>query len=331
MEAGKVNKLVVMLSHGANDDKATVGFTIANAALSSGMQVAVFLTSDGVELSRDGSCDLTHVQPFKKLAELIDTFVHDGGVLWSCAPCFRHRGMKQEETVEQTLVTGAGSLLEWVRDGAATLSIRRRPMALTCPASLDPQQLREEVRALYGRVAEDPSADFHFHRGPGYAVDFLGYDAAELDALPARACASFAGVGNPHQVDKLLPGETAVDIGCGAGMDLLLAAGHVGPTGRAIDVDMTASMIAAARASAREAGLENVEIRAGEAEELPIDDASVDVVLSNGVLNLTPDKRKAFAEIARVLRPGGRLLLADIVVAHELSDKIRSDIDLWTS
>lgn len=166
-------------------------------------------------------------------------------------------------------------------------------MALTCPASLDPQQLREEVRALYGRVAADPSADFHFHRGPGYAVDFLGYDVAELDALPARACASFAGVGNPHQVDKLLPGETAVDIGCGAGMDLLLAARHVGPTGRAIGVDMTASMIAAARASAREAGLENVEIRAGDAEELPIDDASVDAVLSNGVLNLTPDKRKA--------------------------------------
>lgn len=204
-------------------------------------------------------------------------------------------------------------------------------MALACPVTLDPQQLREEVRALYGRVAEDPNVDFHFHRGPRYAVEFLGYDAAELDALPARASASFAGVGNPHRIDTLTPGETVLDVGCGAGMDLLLAARHVGRAGRAIGVDMTASMIDVARASAREAGLDNVEIRPGDAESLPLDDASVDAVISNGVLNLTTDKRRAFAEIARVLRPGGRLLLADIAVEKELSEKIRGDIDLWTS
>lgn len=204
-------------------------------------------------------------------------------------------------------------------------------MALSCPVTLDPQRLREEVRALYGRVAEDPAADFHFHRGPRYAVERLGYDAAELAALPARACASFAGVGNPHRIDALLAGETVLDIGCGAAMDLLLAARRVGPTGRAIGVDMTPSMIEAARASAREAGLDNVDIRQGDAESLPVDDASVDAVLSNGVLNLTTDKGKAFAEIARVLRPGGRLLLADITVDSELSEKIRGDIDLWTS
>jgi arsenite methyltransferase len=204
-------------------------------------------------------------------------------------------------------------------------------MALSCPVTLDPQRLREEVRAIHGRVAESPEADFHFHRGPRYAVELLGYDAAELAGVPARASASFAGVGNPHAIDALAPGEIVVDIGCGAGMDLLLAARRVGPAGRAIGVDMTASMIDAARAAAREAGLGHVDVREGDTEALPVDDASVDVVISNGVLNLTSDKGRAFAEIARILRPGGRLLLADIAVENELSEQIRSDIDLWTS
>jgi predicted peroxiredoxin len=121
--AMKTDKLVVLVSHGANDDKATVGFTIANAALSSGMKVGVFLTSDGIELSREGSCDMTHVPPFKKLTELVDTFVEKGGVLWACSPCFQHRGLKQDETVEKTLVTGAGPMLEWIQEGAATVCI----------------------------------------------------------------------------------------------------------------------------------------------------------------------------------------------------------------
>jgi arsenite methyltransferase len=204
-------------------------------------------------------------------------------------------------------------------------------MALHCPITLDPQKLRDEVRSIYGRVAETPDAELHFHRGPAYAAEVLGYDAAELGALPARACASFAGVGNPHAIDALRPGETVLDIGCGSGMDLLLAARHVGPTGRAIGVDMTASMIDSARASIREAGLQHVEIREGDAESLPVDESSVDAVISNGVLNLTTDKHRAFAEIMRVLKPGGRLLLADIAVENELSEGIRNNIDLWTS
>jgi ubiquinone/menaquinone biosynthesis C-methylase UbiE len=158
----------------------------------------------------------------------------------------------------------------------------------------------------------------------------LGYDAAELAQLPEAATASFAGVANPHAIDAIHPGETVVDIGSGAGMDLLLAARRTGPSGKAIGVDMTEAMIERARAAAEEGGLGDVEVRKGDALELPLEEQSVDVVISNGVLNLVPDKSTAFGEIARVRKPGGRLLLGDIVVASELSEKIRSDIDLWT-
>jgi len=123
MAEAQVKKMVILVAHNGNDDKATVGFTIANVALSTGMQVGVFLTSDGVELSRDGACDLTHVKPFKPLAELIDTFVAKGGVVWSCSPCFQHRGLKPEETVDKVMVSGAGPLLDWIAEGAATLSL----------------------------------------------------------------------------------------------------------------------------------------------------------------------------------------------------------------
>ena len=122
-DAQKKKRLVVLLSHNGNDDKATVAFTIASAALSTGMDVGVFLTSDGVELSRDGSCELTHVKPFKALSELIEGFVEKGGIVWSCAPCFQHRGLKTEETVHNVIVTGAGPLIEWLADGAASLSL----------------------------------------------------------------------------------------------------------------------------------------------------------------------------------------------------------------
>jgi arsenite methyltransferase len=203
-------------------------------------------------------------------------------------------------------------------------------MPFTCPVDLDTQRLRAEVMNIYGRVAVDPDGEFHFHRGSAYAAEFLGYDQAELEALPRRVTASFAGVGNPHRIAPLEARETVLDIGCGAGMDTLLAARKVGPSGKAIGVDMTRSMIERAREGARAAGLANVEIREGEAEALPVEDRSIDVVISNGVLNLTPDKLKAFGEIARVLRPGGRLQLADIVIGTELSEKARRDIDLWT-
>jgi len=203
-------------------------------------------------------------------------------------------------------------------------------MAASCPIGFDTQKLREQVSIMYARVAEDPNADFHFHRGPKYAAE-LGYDYNELMGLPAGSTRSFAGVGNPFSVADILPGQTVLDIGCGAGMDLLLAARRVGATGKAIGVDMTDEMLNRTRASAAELGFTQVDLRKGDAETLPVDDNSVDVVISNGVINLTTDKAKAFSEIKRVLKPGGRLLLADIVVETELSEGIRNDIDLWAS
>ncbi|OLE83469.1 MAG: methyltransferase type 11 [Acidobacteria bacterium 13_1_20CM_2_65_9] len=203
-------------------------------------------------------------------------------------------------------------------------------MSLVCPVDLDSIRLRHEVQEMYARVALAPDGSYHFHRGPDYAVQWLGYDAAELAALPDAVTHAFAGIGNPHAVAPLAPGECVVDIGSGAGTDLLLAARHVGPTGRAIGIDMTAEMRDRARAGARQCALAHVEVLDGDATSLPLDDASVDVVISNGVLNLVPEKDRAFAEIARVLRPGGRLQIADIVTGVELSDAIRRDIDLWT-
>jgi arsenite methyltransferase len=203
-------------------------------------------------------------------------------------------------------------------------------MAVACPPDLDTLTLRREIQSIYARVAADPAGAFHFHRGPAYAADMLGYDPNALAALPADNTASFAGVANPHRIAPLTAGATVVDIGCGAGMDLLLAAQAVGPAGRAIGTDMTEAMADRARAGARALGLTQVEVRIGDALDLPVDSASVDVVISNGVLNLTPDKQQAFAEVYRVLKPGGQFLYADIIVASELSESIRRNIDLWT-
>ncbi len=122
-EPRQSKKLVVLISHNGNDDKSSVGFTIANAALTGGFEVGVFLTSDGVELARHGASDMTEARPLKKLAELIDGFVERGGVLWCCSPCFQHRGLKAEETVDRTTVTGAGPMLEWIGQGAATICL----------------------------------------------------------------------------------------------------------------------------------------------------------------------------------------------------------------
>ncbi len=203
-------------------------------------------------------------------------------------------------------------------------------MAIACPVDLDTQQLRSEVSNIYSRVVTEPQGEVHFHRWPAYAAEFLGYDAEELAALPPETTSSFAGIANPQRIGPLHPGETVLDIGCGAGMDLLLAARRVGPTGRAIGVDMTDAMVERARASARTAGLVQVEVRKGDATFLPVEDASVDVVISNGVLNLVPEKERAFAEIVRVLTPEGRLHLADILLDVELSEDARRNIDLWT-
>lgn len=204
-------------------------------------------------------------------------------------------------------------------------------MATICPIGFDAQGLRQEVSRMYEAVARDPSGDFHFHRGPKYAASHLGYDPAELAKLPESSTASFAGVAQPLKIAALEPGQTVLDVGCGAGMDLLLAAGRVGPSGRAIGVDMTPAMREQAAASADKLGYDHVELRDGDAQSLPVEDASVDVVISNGVLNLTTDKSEAFGEIFRVLRSGGRLQLGDIVVSDELSEGVRNSIDLWAS
>ena len=203
-------------------------------------------------------------------------------------------------------------------------------MATTCPVDLDTVRLQQEIRAIYARVASEPSSEFHFHRGPAYAVEKLGYEAIALAGLPGEATASFAGVANPLRIAPLSRGATVVDIGCGAGMDLLLAATAVGPRGRAIGVDTTPAMAERARASARALGFDHVEVRAGEARDVPVNSKSVDVAISNGVLNLAPDKRRAFGEVHRILKPGGQFLYGDIVVGSELPESIRRNIDLWT-
>lgn len=203
-------------------------------------------------------------------------------------------------------------------------------MALTCPIELDVATLRAEVQTIYSRVATAPAGEFHFHRGPDYAATRLGYDARELAALPPEVTAAFAGVGNPHAIDRIPEGSVVVDIGCGAGTDLLLAARRVGVHGRAIGVDMTEAMRARALAGARACGFAHVEIVDGDATRLGVADGSADVVISNGVLNLVPDKGRAVAEIARVLKPGGRVQIADIVIGEILPESALRDIDLWT-
>jgi SAM-dependent methyltransferase len=203
-------------------------------------------------------------------------------------------------------------------------------MATACPIDLDTARLRREIQMVYARVADDPSSDFHFHRGPAYAARQLGYDARALAALPASSTESFAGVANPHRIAPLTRGATVVDIGCGAGMDLMLAAGAVGSEGCAIGIDMTEAMAGQARAAAKSLGFSHVDVRLGDALDLPVDAESVDFVISNGVLNLVPDKVQAFGEVFRILRPGGQFLYGDIVVGDELSESIRRDVDLWT-
>jgi SAM-dependent methyltransferase len=203
-------------------------------------------------------------------------------------------------------------------------------MAVTCPVDLDTVRLRNEIQSMYARVASAPDGEFHFHRGPEYAERLLRYDRLALARIPPLTVESFAGVGNPLRMEPIAAGATVVDIGCGSGTDLFLAASAVGHRGRAIGIDMTDAMLRKAQAGAAEAGLTQVELRRGDTLDLPIESAFADVVLSNGVLNLATDKRRAFSEVLRVLRPGGRFLYADIVVASELPEPIRHDIDLWS-
>ncbi len=197
------------------------------------------------------------------------------------------------------------------------------------PARVDREQLRRQISEKYTDVALEPEKGFHFHTGRPLAM-MLGYDANDVDALPAPTVASFAGTGNPFSMGRLHAGETVVDIGCGAGFDTLQAAMQVGHTGRVIAVDMTAAMREKTQKAAFEAGLSNVDVREGYAEELPVENGSADVVISNGVINLTPDKAGTMREVYRVLKPGGRFQIGDIVVHKEVPQDAKDDIDLWS-
>ena len=195
--------------------------------------------------------------------------------------------------------------------------------------TVDPLALREEVKAKYRAVAGDPHGSYHFHTGRPLARR-LGYDEAVVAALPDSAVEAFAGVGNPFSLATLKPGERVVDLGSGGGFDSFIAAGQVGPEGAVIGVDMTEEMLGRSRAAAAAIGLRNVEFRQGLIEELPVEDGSADVVISNGVINLCADKRRVFAEVVRVLKPGGRLQFADIANGKEIPAGALRNIDLWT-
>lgn len=194
---------------------------------------------------------------------------------------------------------------------------------------VDPVALRDEVQVKYREVARDPGGHHHFHTGRPLARR-LGYPDEIVDPLPDVAVESFAGIANPFALRDLEPGETVVDVGSGAGFDSFVAAGKVGPEGRVIGIDMTDDMLAKSRRTADLLDLDHVEFREGIAEELPVEDASVDVVISNGVFNLCPDKRVAFDEVHRVLRPGGWLQFGDIANGTPVPEDALWQIDLWT-
>jgi SAM-dependent methyltransferase len=209
-----------------------------------------------------------------------------------------------------------------------------QPEKVTIPGAsgaiegLDVEVLREAIRTEYTQVASDPETGFHFHTGRRLAR-ILGYDDAWLEGVPEGTIASFAGTGNPFSLGALGAGERVVDVGCGAGIDSLIAARMVGPSGEVIGVDMTPGMLERARASAAEGGFSNVSFHGGLAESLPVDDGWADVVISNGVLNLFPDKLAGLQEMARVLKPGGRLQIGDILVQKSVGEKAKRNIDLW--
>jgi arsenite methyltransferase len=196
-------------------------------------------------------------------------------------------------------------------------------------APVDVDVLREEIRKTYTDLSTAPEQEFIFPTGRAWAQE-LGYPEPELARVPEATVKSFAGVANHWTLGRIEPGSVVLDLGCGAGTDLLIAAQMTGPSGRVIGVDMTATMLERARESATEMGLTNVELHESLIEALPLDDASVDVVISNGVIDLVPDKDAVFDEIDRVLRPGGRLQLADVIIHHEVSEDARKRIDLWT-
>ncbi len=202
------------------------------------------------------------------------------------------------------------------------------PVRKAPPVAIDVDLLKSEIRNTYACVSQEPERDFIFPTGRAWAQD-LGYPP-ELANVPEAAVESFAGVANPWELGRLSAGERVLDLGCGAGTDSLVAAQMVGPEGSVIGIDMTPEMLAKAHRAAAEMGAANVEFVEGEIELLPFADESVDVVISNGVIDLLPDKDTVFAEIYRVLRPGGRIQLADVTIQQPVSEEGKRNIDLWT-
>ena len=197
------------------------------------------------------------------------------------------------------------------------------------PSNMGLEILRYEVRREYTEVANTPDKGFHFHTGIPLAK-MLEYDADWCEAIPAGAVESFAGTGNPFSLGKIQPGDHVVDVGSGGGFDSLIAAHLVGPTGRVVGVDMTPAMLHKARQAAAEIELSQVKFKEGYAESLPLPDGWADVIISNGVINLCPDKLTAYREMYRVLKPGGRLQIADIMVQKAIPEEAKKDVELWT-
>jgi arsenite methyltransferase len=193
---------------------------------------------------------------------------------------------------------------------------------------IDVDLLKSEIKKTYASVSDEPEREFIFPTGRAWAED-LGYPD-ELANVPDAAVESFAGVANPWTMGRLAPGEHALDLGSGAGTDSLVAAQMVGEQGRVTGIDMTPEMLVKARSAATTMGFANVEFVESEAERLPFADASFDVVVSNGVIDLIPDKDAVFAELYRVLRPGGRMQIADVTIQNPVSEEGRRKIDLWT-
>ena len=201
---------------------------------------------------------------------------------------------------------------------------------MTSESPVDPAALREEVKSKYREVAANPHGSFHFHTGRRLAQK-LGYDQDVVDAMPDGAVESFAGVANPFALRRLEAGERVVDAGSGAGFDCFIAGQQVGDSGRVVGVDMLQEMLERSRAAAAHMRLGHVEFRDGLIEDMPVEDGWADAVISNGVINLCADKRRAFEEIWRVLRPGGHLQFADIANGKPVPESALRNIDLWTA
>ncbi len=189
--------------------------------------------------------------------------------------------------------------------------------------------LREAIKKEYAEVARNPRKGYHFHTGREAATR-IGYDPELYAGLPEENIASFAGTGNPFSLGAIQPGDVVIDVGSGAGFDSLIAARMVGPQGQVVGIDMTDEMIEKAQTGADTMGASNARFRKGFADDLPLEDGFADVLISNGVLNLTPDKNKTLREWARVLKPGGRLFIGDIVIEKKMSQAALDDISLWT-